>query len=429
MHNVATVQLWGTPIGAVSLSDGDPIAKFQYTDAIRDMGVEVSPVCMPLGAGVFSFPDLPIKTFHGLPGLLSDSLPDKFGNRVIAAWLREQGKSFADLNAVDKLCYAGRRAMGALEYQPAVLSQKDESEKVTVQALSELAARVLKTRMDERAQLEVGTTDYSSILKVGSSAGGARAKALIGWNEQTNEVRSGQVDLPDGFGYWLIKFDGIEGNGDKEGDDAWGYGRVEYAYSLMARAAGIDMTNCRLWNKRHFMTERFDRQEGGKKLHVQTLGALAHFDFNNPTLYSYEDAFEVTRRVVQDARALEQLYRRMCFNVLAWNCDDHVKNISFSMNRSGEWSLAPAYDLCYAYNPTGDWTSRHQMSVNGKRIDITTDDLLACRKHANLTPARARAALEDVREAVAAWEKFADEAEVHEAFRKKISTQLHISYF
>ena len=424
MHNTANVYLWGTHIGTVLLTDESPIAKFQYTDEFREMGVEVSPLKMPLSATVFEFPDLPVRSFHGLPGLLSDSLPDKFGNKVIAAWLREQGNRPEDLNAVDRLCYAGRRGMGALEYKPALLSKEDVSERLTVAALSELADRVLKMREDAQAALVPGMNEYSSILRVGSSAGGARAKALIGWNEATGEVRSGQVALPEGFGYWLIKFDGLIGNGDKEGDDKWGYGRVEYAYHLMARAAGIEMTECRLWNKRHFMTRRFDRLADGGKLHAQTLGAIAHYDFNNPAIYSYEDAFDVTRRVVNDARAYEQLFRRMAFNVLAWNCDDHVKNISYLMDRNGEWFLAPAYDECYAYNPQGDWTSRHQMSVNGRRIGVTDEDILACARFANMRERKARAVLDEVKDAVRAWPRFAAEAEVPGDFADAISRRI-----
>ena len=423
-HHTANVYLWGTHVGTVSLAGDDPIARFQYTDEFRGMGVELSPLRMPLSPAVFAFPDLSVHSFHGLPGLLSDSLPDKFGNKVIAAWLREQNKRPEDLNAIDRLCYTGQRGMGALEYRPALLDKEDVSERVTVEALSELADRVLRMREEAQATLVPGMNAYSSILRVGSSAGGARAKALIGWNEATGEVRSGQVALPEGFGYWLIKFDGLVGNGDKEGDDKWGYGRVEYAYSLMARAAGIEMTECRLWNKRHFMTRRFDRLPDGGKLHAQTLGALAHFDFNNPRLYSYEDAFDVTRRVVNDARANEQLFRRMAFNVLAWNCDDHVKNIAYLMDRRGEWRLAPAYDECYAYNPAGDWTSRHQMAVNGKRLDISDDDILACARFANMRERKARAVLDEVRDAVHAWPRFAAEAEVREDFVDVISTRL-----
>ena len=424
MHNTANVYLWGTHIGTVLLNDGNPIAKFQYTDAFREMGIEVSPINMPLKPMVFEFPELSIKSFRGLPGLLSDSLPDKFGNKVIAAWLREQGLEPKDLNTIDRLCYAGQRGMGALEYKPALFDKDDTSEILTVDALSDLADKVLKMREDAKAALVPGMNEYSSILKVGSSAGGARAKALIGWNEETGEVRSGQVKLPEGFGYWLIKFDGLTGNGDKEGDDKWGYGRVEYAYHLMAKAAGIEMSECRLWNKRHFMTRRFDRLENGGKLHMQTLGALAHFDFNDPTAYSYEQAFRVTRQVVNHAKANEQLFRRMAFNILAWNCDDHVKNIAFLMDRGGRWSLAPAYDECYAHNPDGDWTSQHQMSVNGKRTGITDEDILACAHFANMRERKAKIVLDEVKDAVREWPRFAAEAEVRDEFATAIANRL-----
>ena len=424
MHNTANVYLWGTHIGTVILNDGNPIAKFQYTDAFREMGIEVSPINMPLKPMVFEFPELSIKSFRGLPGLLSDSLPDKFGNKVIAAWLREQGLEPKDLNTIDRLCYAGQRGMGALEYKPALFDKDDTCEILTVDALSDLADKVLKMREDAKAALVPGMNEYSSILKVGSSAGGARAKALIGWNEATGEVRSGQVKLPKGFGYWLIKFDGLTGNGDKEGDDKWGYGRVEYAYHLMAKAAGIEMSECRLWNKRHFMTRRFDRLENGGKLHMQTLGALAHFDFNDPTAYSYEQAFRVTRQVVNHAKANEQLFRRMAFNILAWNCDDHVKNIAYLMDRGGRWSLAPAYDECYAHNPDGDWTSQHQMSVNGKRTGITEEDILACAHFANMRERKAKIVLDEVKDTVREWPRFAAEAEVRDEFATAIANRL-----
>jgi len=313
-----------------------------------------------------------------------------------------------------------------LEYHPTMFEQGNQSETIHVEALAELADEILRCRKQASAKLIPDMAHYSSILKVGSSAGGARAKALIGWNEATGEVRSGQVTLPEGFGYWLIKFDGLVGNGDKEGDDKWGYGRIEYAYHLMARAAGIEMTECRLWNRRHFMTRRFDRLPDGGKLHAQTLGAIAHLDFNDPVSHSYEQAFRVTRRVVNDARANEQLFRRMIFNVLAWNCDDHVKNIAYLMDRAGEWRLAPAYDECYAWNPAGDWTSRHQMAVNGKRIGIEDADILACARFANMRERKARAVLDEVRAAVRDWPRFAAEAEVRDDFTAKIDTRLKL---
>ena len=424
MNEAVEVLLWGQRIGVASRLDGVPYASFAYDSDFRGSGLEPSPLMMPVGIGTYSFPNLAQPSFHGLPGLLADSLPDKFGNAVIGAWLKSQGRLPESLTPIERLCYTGVRGMGALEYRPALFDNEDESEAVRVDALAELANEILKQRSEAVTELVPDMKRYSSILKVGSSAGGARAKALIGWNEATGEVRSGQVALPEGFGYWLIKFDGLTGNGDKEGDDKWGYGRVEYAYHLMARAAGIDMTECRLWNKRHFMTRRFDRLADGGKLHAQTLGALAHYDFNNPAIYSYEDAFDVTRRVVNDARAYEQLFRRMAFNVLAWNCDDHVKNISYLMDRNGEWFLAPAYDECYAYNPQGDWTSRHQMSVNGRRIGITDEDILACARFANMRERKARAVLDEVKDAVRAWPRFAAEAEVRDEFVDAISRRI-----
>lgn len=424
MLKAVDVILWGTKVGSVVMTPGDPIARFQYSPEILDLGIELSPLKMPLNAMSYRFPELPIVSFKGLPGLLSDSLPDKFGNKVISAWLQAEKRSADDLNSLDRLAYTGTRGMGALEYRPSLLSEANEAERVEVDELSRLADDVLKSREAARAELKEGMNRYSSILKVGSSAGGARAKALIGWNEATGEVRSGQVTLPKDFGYWLIKFDGLTGNGDKEGDDKWGYGRVEYAYHLMAKAAGLEMTECRLWNHRHFMTKRFDRTEDGGRLHMQTLGALAHMDFNNPLLYSYEEAFAVARQLVRDVRAEEELFRRMVFNVLAWNCDDHVKNISFLMDKQGEWKLAPAYDVCYAYNPTGDWTSRHQMSVNGKRDGITDEDLLAASKAAGVKPKKALAIIDRVREAVRAWPTFAAEAEVKDDFIASISARL-----
>ena len=424
MNEAAEVFLWGRRIGVASRLDGVPYVSFAYDADFREMGIEPSPLMMPVGVGPYSFPSLPQMSFHGLPGMLSDSVPDKFGNAVIGAWLTSQGRLPDSLTPIERLCYTGIRGMGALEYKPALFQKENEAEEIPVDALAELANEVLKCRKSAVAKLVPDMKWYSSILKVGSSAGGARAKALIGWNEATGEVRSGQVALPEGFGYWLIKFDGLTGNGDKEGDDKWGYGRIEYAYYLMARAAGIEMTECRLWNRRHFMTRRFDRLPDGGKLHMQTLGAMAHLDFNDPTAYSYEQAFRVTRRVVNDARANEQLFRRMAFNVLAWNCDDHVKNISYLMNRRGEWRLAPAYDECYAHNPDGDWTSRHQMSVNGKRIGITDDDILSCAPFANMRERKARAVLDEIKDAVRAWPQFAAEAEVRDEYVASINQML-----
>ena len=424
MLNAIDVYLWGTHVGTAYRREGHPIVQFEYSEEIRDLGIEVSPIVMPLGDRRYEFVDLPVRSFKGLPGLLADSLPDKFGNKVIRSWLQEQGRNEDEFGALDRLAYTGRRGMGALEYVPALLDKEDRAEKVDVDRLAELADEILREREAARAELKQGMQHYAPILRVGSSAGGARAKALIGLNEETGEVRSGQIELPVEYTYWLIKFDGLTGNGDKEGDDKWGYGRVEYSYYLMAKAAGIQMMECRLWNHRHFMTKRFDRWGDGEKWHTQTLGGIAHLDFNNPLVNTYEDAFGVIRRLVDDARAQEQMFRRMVFNVLAWNCDDHVKNISFLMDYDGRWRLSPAYDMCYAYNPSGDWTSRHQMSVRGKRIDIGDEDLVAAAAAGDIPPRKARRIVAEVREAVMNWRTFAAEADVREEFVRTITARL-----
>ena len=424
MNHLANVYLWDTLVGAVSLREGERAARFQYDPDFLSLGVQVAPLQMPLDGKVYSFPSLNPASFHGLPGMLADSLPDKFGNAVLRAWVASRGERPEDLTPIDRLCYTGTRGMGALEFRPAMFREGDEAEAVRVDDLARLAAEVLRHRTAARTELVPGMVDFAPILKVGASAGGARAKALIGWNEETGEVRSGQTRLPEGFGYWLLKFDGLDGNGDKEGSDRGGYGRVEYAYHLMARAAGLDMSECRLWEGRHFMTRRFDRLPGGGKLHMQSLAALEHFDFNEPALYSYEEAFDACARLVGDMRAQEQLFLRMCFNVLAWNCDDHVKNVAFLMDRAGRWSLAPAFDATYAYNPGGAWTGAHQMSVNGKRRGIGQEDLLAAARAAGLKPRRAKEGLDRVRAAVARWNEFAEAAGVDRDWREGIGRQL-----
>lgn len=424
MTETAEVILWGSRIGSVIRREGAPYAEFEYDPGFVGRGIEPSPIEMPAVSKVYKFPSLPEEAFHGLPGLLSDSVPDKFGNAVIDVWLKAQGRAPDSLSPIERLCYTGSRGMGALEYRPVLFSGEDPSEALHVDRLAQLADDVLRSRREARAELVPDVKRYAPILRVGSSAGGARAKALIGWNETTGEVRSGQIALPEDFGYWLIKFDGVTGNGDKEEYDQWGYGRVEYAYSLMAKAAGIDMTECRLWNRRHFMTRRFDRLPGGRKLHMQTLGAMAHFDFNDPMRYSYEQAFRITRQVVGDMRAEAELFRRMVFHVFAWNCDDHVKNVSYLMDRDGVWTLAPAYDECYAYNPNGAWTSGHQMSINGKKTGIAIEDILCAGKVAGLSEKQCRIILSEVRDAVAEWKRFAEEAEVKDEFVAKINNVL-----
>jgi serine/threonine-protein kinase HipA len=428
---VAEVQLWGRTIGAVSLEDGGSSAAFQYDPAFAQSGIEISPITMPLSDRVYVFPELPQRTFHGLPGLLADSLPDRFGNALIDAWLATQGRTPESFNAVERLCYTGMRGMGALEFAPAIGPKPQRAKKIEIDALVKLASEVLTHRRSLKATFasEKRKTALSDILRVGTSAGGARAKAIIAWNRETNEVRSGQIEAGKGFDYWLLKFDGVTGNKDKELEDPKGYGAIEYAYSLMAKAAGVDMSECRLLEeggRRHFMTRRFDRLVGGEKLHMQSLCALAHFDFNHAGAYSYEQALLTIRQLNLPMAAVEEQFRRMTFNIIARNQDDHVKNIAFLMDKAGHWSLAPAFDVTYAYNPSGDWTATHQMTMNGKRDGFTLADFRACAKSALMKRGRAEAIVEEVRAAVSKWPDYAEEAQVVKDRRKQIQHALRL---
>lgn len=417
MSTLAEVRMWGRQIGAVSVDGPGQVARFEYTPAFRRSGIEVAPLEMPLAAQIYSFPDLPRESFHGLPGMLADSLPDKFGNAVIDAWLAAQGRLPRDIDAVERLCYTGARGIGALEFRPAMGPRATASKPLKVDALVELASDVLRRRENLQASFADAHKEHAlrEILRVGASAGGARAKAVIAWNPQTNEVRSGQVKAPIGFEYWLMKFDGVSNNQDRDLADPQGFGAIEYAYSLMAKAAGIRMSECRLFEengRRHFMTRRFDRLGDGEKLHMQSLGAIAHFDFNNPVAHSYEQALAVIRRLGLSMDDVEEQFRRMVFNVIARNQDDHVKNIAFLMDKQGRWSLSPAFDVMYAYNPSGSWTASHQMSLAGKRDGFTLEDFRSLAKAASMKRGRAEAIAHEVTVAVARWPEFAAKAGV-----------------
>lgn len=414
----ARVNLWGRTIGAVTWLEDRGHGVFEYEPAFVGSGIEVAPLMMKLAPGPFAFPALPREAFKGLPGLLSDTLPDRFGNRLIDAWLAGQGRAPSSFNPVERLCYVGSRGMGALEFEPAISHQASRGRSVDVTALVSLANRAL----DERAGLEGvfnGVDDkraIEDILRVGTSAGGARAKAILAWNPATGAFRSGQVAAGDGFSHWLMKFDGVSGNRDKELADPQGFGRIEYAYHLMARAAGIEMMDCRLHEeggRAHFMTRRFDRTDAGGKLHMLSLAALRHWDFNEAGAYSYEQAIETVRLLGLPRPDIEQQVRRAIFNILARNQDDHIKNIAFLMDRSGTWRLSPAFDVAYAWNPDGSWTSRHQMSLNGKRDDFDADDLAAFMRFAGLKPKPADGLLVGVRDAIARWPEFAGAAGVN----------------
>lgn len=422
MSSLAEVKLWGKTIGAIVLEDGKDVGSFQYADDFARSGIEVSPLGMPLSSRVYTFPALSRHSFHGLPGLLADSLPDKYGNALIDEWLARQGRLPGSMNAVERLCYIGTRGMGALEYNPATGPDRSrQTTPINVSDLVTLASDILVKRSNLQTSFtaahDEATADaLKDILRVGTSAGGARAKAIIAWNPETEEVRSGQVKAPEGFGYWLLKFDGVSGNKDKEKiDDPQGFGLIEYAYHLMVKDCGIAMTECRLLKENgrsHFMTKRFDRTADGKKIHMQSLAALAHYDFNLPGVNSYEQAMMVCRRIRTPNDSAEQLYRRMAFNIIARNQDDHVKNIAFLMDREGNWTLSPAFDMAYSYNPAGDWTNRHQMSMNGKRDGFTLQDFNDCANTAGLKQGQGARIVREIQEVVSRWSEYAEAAGV-----------------
>ena len=426
---VARVDLWGRRIGAVSWETGQSAAAFQYDPNFLESAIEVSPLTMPLAPTIYQFPELPEKTFKGLPGLLADSLPDRYGDALIDAWLARQGRAAGALNPVERLCYTGTRGVGALEYRPEI-GPDGGSDDLDVAELVELAAAILskRTGVDENA---IGSAAaINRILQVGTSAGGARAKAVIAWNPETNAVRSGQGELDPGFSHWILKFDGVASADDREVGAARGYGLIEYAYSQMAREAGITMSECRILEeagRHHFMTRRFDRTADGEKIHMQSLGALAHFDYNAAGAYSYEQAIECMRRLALARAEIEQQFRRAAFNVVARNQDDHVKNIAFLMDKRGRWSLSPAFDVIYAHNPAGAWTSRHQMTLNGKRDGFTIDDFIAFGRVCGLKTAPAKRIVEQVRSAARRWQEFAKAAGVSGEKAEEITRNLGLT--
>ncbi len=434
MNTLAKIKLWGRTIAAVSLGEDDEVAAFEYDSAFSKSGIAVSPLLMPLSNRVFRFPELSRTTYYGLPGLLADSLPDKFGHALIDTWLATQGRQPKDFNIIERLCYVGERGMGALEFSPTLGENNQQTTQIQIDQLVNLASEILS----DRKALQLSFADknkeqaLSDILRVGTSAGGARAKAVIAWHPKTNEVRSGQVPVEEGFEYWLLKFDGVSGNRDKELVDPQGYGVIEYAYSQMAKDCGIEMSDCRLFEengRRHFMTRRFDRLASGEKRHMQSLCAIAHYDFNLSGAYSYEQALMVIRQLGLPMRTIEQQFRRMVFNIVARNQDDHVKNIAFLMDKSGHWSLSPAFDLTYSFNPTGQWTSIHQVTLNGKRDDFTMDDFKACAKIASMKRGWAEHIVKEVQKIVSNWQDYAEAAGISVAVRTQIQRTLRLSDF
>lgn len=427
----AEVKIWGKLVGAVAWDPASGFAIFEYDPGFRQSGWDLAPLKMPVSDNrkLFSFPELrkdknsATDTFKGLPGLLADALPDKYGNQLINLWLARQGRAQDSMNPVEMLCFIGTRGMGALEFEPAVLKEGKRTFSIEIDSLVTTAQKMLDKR-------EAFTTNLTKdeeqavmqIFKTGTSAGGARPKALIAWNEKTGEVKSGQTKAPAGFEHWLIKLDGVS---DVQLGSSRGYGRVEMAYYHMAAACGIVMMPSRLLEENgraHFMTKRFDREKGDVKHHIQTFCALKHFDYNLVTSFSYEQLFQCMRELKLTYADAEQMFRRMVFNVIARNCDDHTKNFSFLLRQGGQWEPAPAYDICHAFRPGSEWVSQHALSINGKRKDITRADLLVigdsirCKKAAEI--------VDEINDTVNQWPAFADEVKVSPDLCDKIAKTL-----
>lgn len=410
MVTLAYVNIWGHQAGVVMWNESTQTAVFEYEPEFERLGLSLSPILMPLNPHrPYQFSSISEDTYMGLPGLLADALPDAYGKALLDRWLATIDRTFA--NPVERLCYQGKRSMGALEFEPAQDTLLEKGTKIEIDSLVEVAREALnqKTKLDTNLSQDRKEA-LLNIIKVGTSAGGQRAKAVIAFNEKTLEVRSGQIEAPEGFEHWLLKLDGVT---NLELGDPQFYGLIEYAYYLMARDAGIDMMPCRILQENgrsHFMTKRFDRIGSKEKLHMQTLCGIAHYDYKMLRAYSYEQAFQVMRQMRLPYVQAEEMYRRMVFNVVARNQDDHTKNISFLMDKKGTWRLSPAYDISWSYNPEGQWTSQHQMSINNKWTDITMDDLLKVASVMNIK--KPREIIEKVIDVVAHWPNYATPLEI-----------------
>lgn len=399
------VRAWGATVGGVSIDPGLGYYVFEYDPKWQARGIELAPLTMPVSQSLHVFPLLPEATYKRLPAMLADALPDDFGNALIDAWMAREGVPKSAITPLDRLAYLGARGMGALEFRPTRGPRHRKATAVAISRLVVSARNALSGKFDGDRETEAAITN---LIQVGTSAGGARAKAVIAWNPETLEIRSGQLPADPGFDYWLLKLDGV--GKDHELGTGGFYGRIEYAYYLMAKAAGIEMFESRLLeenDRAHFMTRRFDRQNGSKQ-HIQTLCAMQHLDFKQRGTHDYNQYFQAITALRLPETALEEGFRRMVFNVLAANCDDHTKNLSFLMDESGKWQLAPAYDVTHAYNPKGEWTYQHLMSVNGKFQDITRADLEAVGDRF-LIPGYRRI-IKSVSEAVGRWPEFAGAA-------------------
>lgn len=432
MVDYAYVRIWDSLVGVVSWDDSRKIANFQYDKNFFNKNWDISPLKMPLSNGdrIYSFPELsPPRdsaedTFKGLPGLLADSLPDKYGNLLIEKWLVQNGRPQYSMNPVEKLCFIGSRGMGALEFEPALQKSNTNTFSIELNSLVDFAAKILSIRKGFETDLNSDEQQaMKEILKIGTSAGGVRPKAVIAFNKITGEVRSGQTKTPKGFEHWLIKLDGVSG---AQFGESYDWGRVEYAYYLMAKECGLEMMECELLEENgraHFLTRRFDREGSNIKHHIQTLCGIQHFDYSNLFGYSYEQVFQTMRLLRLTYPQAEQMFRRMVFNVLATNCDDHTKNIAFRMKQNMKWELAPAYDICYSYNPENNWVNQQTLSINGKHKNISKEDFLTISKANNIK--KGEKIIEEINSIVKEWKRFASKADVRKDLTNTIQKNLH----
>jgi len=426
MVRTAIITIWGEVVGAIAWDENTQLGSFEYDPAFKTKSINLAPLKIPITSGkqIFSFPELRnIQTFNGLPGLLADSLPDKYGNELIDTWLADQGRALNSMNPVEKLRFIGTRGMGALEFEPSRFKKATNTFKVDVDELVELSQKILKKRDNFNTNLNHDEKSaMMDILRIGTSAGGMRAKAIIAFNEKTGQVRSGQTRAPLGYEHWLLKLDGVN---DTQLGDPKGYGRIEMAYYLMAIDCEIEMMECRLLkeNKRaHFMTKRFDREGSEKKHHIQTFCAMQHFDYTNVRGYSYEQLFQTMRSLRLPYPQAEQMFRRMVFNILASNCDDHTKNIAFRLKEGEVWELAPAYDISWSFNATSEWVSQHVLSVNGKRKNISKHDLLTIAKSINIK--KGNQIIDQIFAIVKNWPTYAEQTKVKPEKRDNITSTL-----
>ncbi len=429
--NTTYVKIWGELVGAVAWDETTGYATFEYNPKFKTKGWDLSPLQMPIkgNKSSFNFPalrkrnDPALDTFKGLPGLLADVLPDKYGNELINLWLAQQGRQLDSMNPVEMLCFIGTRGMGALEFEPSILKESKRTFSLEIDSLVDIAQKILSKKEAFVTNLKADEEKaIMEILRIGTSAGGARPKAVITYNEKTGEVKSGQTNAPRGFEHWLIKLDGVS---DVQLGASKGYGRVEMAYYNMAIACGINMMPSRLMEENgraHFMTKRFDREGDSTKHHIQTFCAMKHFDYNQITSFSYEQLFQTMRELKLTYSDAEQLFRRMVFNVVARNCDDHTKNFAFRLKKDGTWELAPAYDICHAYQPKHQWVSQHVLSVNGKRTNITRGDLLVVGK--SIKNKKAAETIDKISDKLSKWKTFANEVKVLPKLRDEINATL-----